>query len=99
MVTIHVAKIGNVASLAAGAIYHFQWNNPPWNTALSYFAYPVPPAATGPHGTRRGTVTITKVECTWLRDNYNGDSKHVDIYILNSGGEETGFDLYESWIA
>ena len=99
MATINFEKIGSIASLAVGATYHFQWNNPPWATALSYFAYPVPQAAVGPHGASNGTVTITKIECTYLRNNYDGDAKHVDIYILNSGSEETGFDLYQSWIS
>lgn len=43
MATIHTQKIGNVASMAPGATYNFQWNNPPWDTVLSYFAYPDPP--------------------------------------------------------
>lgn len=99
MATINTKKIGSVTSLAAGATTNFQWNNPPWGTVLGYFAYPVPPTASGPHGTASGSVQITKVECTWLRDNYNGDKKHVNIDVKNTGSAATGFDLFESWIA
>ena len=99
MSTINKQKIGSVASLAAGATVSFKWNNPPWDTVLGYFAYPVPPHVTGPHGAASGVVQITKVECTWLRDNYNGDKKHVDIEIKNTGSGPTGFDLYQSWIS
>jgi len=99
MATIHTQKIESVASLAAGSTHHFQWNNPPWDTVLAYFAYPVPPHASGPHGTASGTVQVTKVECTWLRDNYNGDKKHVNIEIKNTGTSATGFDLFQSWIS
>ena len=60
---------------------------------------PVPPGVTGPHGAASGTVEITKVTCTWLRDNYGGDKKHVNIDIKNTGSGATGFDLYESWIS
>ena len=63
MATINKQKIGSVASLAAGATYNFQWNNPPWDTVLGYFAYPVTPHVSGPHGAANGTVEITKVEC------------------------------------
>ena len=99
MATINVSKIGNVASMAAGSTYNFQWNNPPWGTVLGYFAYPVPLAVSGPHGAAQGTVSITKIECTHLRDNYGGDKKHVNIFVTNTGGKPTGFDLYESWIS
>jgi hypothetical protein len=99
MATISTQKIGTVASLAAGSTTSFKWNNPPWGTVLGYFAYPVPPTASGPHGTSSGTVQITKVSCTWLRDNYNGDKKHVDIEIKNTGTAATGFELWESWIS
>ena len=99
MATINKQKIGSVASLAAGATVSFKWNNPPWDTVLGYFAYPVPPHASGPHGTASGTVQITKVECTWLRDNYNGDKKRVFIEVKNTGPNTTAFDLFESWIS
>ena len=99
MATINVEKIGSVASLAAGATYHFQWKNPPWSTVLSYFAYPVPRTPTGPHGSSTGTMTITKVECTWDRDHDNTERRHAGIYILSSGNAETGFDHYQSWIS
>jgi hypothetical protein len=99
MATINMKKIAGLASLAAGSTHEFQWNNPPWGTVLGYFAYPDPPAASGEHGTSSGTVQITKVECTWLRDNFNGDKKHVNISVKNTGAQATGVDLYESWIS
>jgi hypothetical protein len=99
MATINVAKIGSVASLAPGASTTFQWNNPPWGSVLGYFAYPDPPHASGPHGASNGTVQITKIECEYLRDNYNGDKKRVFIEVKNTGPNTTGFDLYESWIS
>ena len=99
MASFEVKKIGTVASLEAGHTYHFRWNNPHWNSVLAYFAYPVPPSASGPHGTSSGTVKIAKIECTHLRDNYNGDKTHVDIYIENTGSAATGFDLYQSWMS
>lgn len=99
MATINMKKIGSVASLAAGSTYDFQWNNPPWGTVLGYFVYPDPPTASGPHGTSQGIVEITKIECTWLRDNYNGDKKYVSIHVRNNGSNATAFDVYESWIS
>ena len=99
MATINSQKIGSVASVNPGSTSHFQWNNPPWGTVLGYFAYPVPQAASGPHGSHTGSVQITSVTCTHIRDNYNGDKKYVSIEILNTGTEATGFDLYESWIS
>ena len=99
MATINTQKITTVASLAPGATTHFRWSNPPWDTVLGYFAYPNPPAAAGQHGTSSGTVEITKVTCTHLKDNYNGDKKHVDIHIQNTGPAATGFELWQSWIS
>ena len=99
MATIHTQKIATVASLAPGATKHVHSSNPPWDTVLGYFAYPDPPAAVGQHGTSSGTVQITKVTCTHLRDNYNGDKKHADIYIQNTGSTPTGFELWQSWIS
>ncbi len=99
MSTIHVTKIGSVTNLAAGAVSTFQWNNPPWSTALSYTAYPVPPAASGPHGVSIGSVAVTKVTITWKRDNYNGDHQQVVVEVTNTGTGVTGYDLYQSWVA
>jgi hypothetical protein len=99
MSTINRQKIGTVSSLAAGATSVFQWNNPPWDTVLGYFAYPITPPVSGPHGAANGTVEITSVECTHLRDNYNGDKKYVRISVKNTGTATIGFDLWESWIS
>jgi hypothetical protein len=97
--TISTQKIGSVAALAAGSTYNFQWNNPPWGTVLGYFAYPVTPHVSGPHGAANGTVEITSVECTHIRDNYNGDKKYVTVKIKNNGSATIGFDLWQSWIS
>lgn len=99
MATIHTEKIGHVASVAPGATHHFGWKNPPWNTVLGYFAYPVPPSPSGPHGAATGSVAVTRVTCTYVIDHYNGDRQQVTVDVLNTGSEPTGFDLYQSWIS
>jgi len=99
MATINVQKIGSVATVAPGSTSHFTWNNPPWDTMLSYTAYPVPPSVTGPHGAASGTVAVTRVSITFLRDHYNGDKKYVIVEVTNTGSGPTGYDLYESWIS
>ena len=98
MAGIQVRQIGNVATLAAGSTYVFRWNNPPWGTGLSYFAYPDPPAASGAHGSSSGTVEITRVTCTHQRDNDDGDKKYVEIHVKNIGSSATGFDLFQTWV-
>jgi hypothetical protein len=98
LATIHKRQIGNVPSLNPGETFIFKWNNPPWATALSYFAYPDPPAASGPHGSRAGTVEITRITCTHRRDNDDGDKQFVEIHVKNIGDASTGFDLYQSWL-
>src|SRR5262245_55089483 len=95
----HQDKIGTVASLAAGATTTFTWNNYPQNTWLSYFAVPDPPAASGPHGTKTGSVQVVKVVCTYQRDNYNGDKRYVKIDIKNTGTAATGVDVYQAWFS
>lgn len=97
MATIHKKKILSVASLAAGATHHFNWV-PPWDTVLGYFAYPDTPTVAGPHGSALGAVEITKIECVFLRDNYNGDKKYVIVDVKNTGNHTIGVDLWESWI-
>lgn len=64
MASIHTRKITSKQSLAPGNTYKHKWNNPPWGTVLGYFAYPVPPSASGPHGTSSGTVEVSRVSCT-----------------------------------
>jgi len=34
-----------------------------------------------------------------LRDNYNGDKKHVTIYVKNIGSHATAADVWQSWIS
>ena len=99
MATINQQKILSVASLGAGATTTFTWNNYPQQTTLSYCAIPVPPSAQGPHGTSTGQVQITRVEITYVRDNYNGDKRHVEVDVKNTGSHATGVDLWESWIS
>ena len=50
-------------------------------------------------GTSTGAVEITRVTCTHLRDNYNGDKKHVTIYVKNIGSHATAADVWQSWIS
>ena len=98
MATVHKDKISSFAGLAAGATHQFHWNNPPWDTGLAYFAYPDPPAAIGEHGTRTGSVEITRIVCVHKRDNHNGDHQHVLIDVKNTGSEATDVDLYQIWV-
>lgn len=98
MATINKQKIITRDSLAAGATMVVTWNNYPEGTPLGYTALPVPAHASGPHGTSSGTVEILHVVFTYQRDNYNGDKRHVDIHVKNSGTSATGFEVWESWI-
>jgi hypothetical protein len=34
-----------------------------------------------------------------MRDNYNGDKRHVEVDVKNTGSHATGVDLWESWIS
>jgi hypothetical protein len=99
MASVDFRKISTIDSIGVGGTYHLRWNNPAWNTVLGFFAYPVPPAAHGEHGTSSGTVKIAKIECTHLRDNHNGDKTHVDLYIENTGSAVTGAEVYMSWLS
>lgn len=99
MATINFQKIGSVASIAPGSTYAFQWNNPPWGTVLGYTAYPVPQTPSGPHGFHSGSMKISNVTVTYIRDNYSGDRKYVVIEITNTSNDTAGADLYESWIS
>lgn len=98
MADTHLMKIFTVPSLVPGATFNLIWKSPPWDTVLSYFAYPVPLAANGSHGTAHATVEITRISATYDRDNYNGDRSQVQIDILNSGAEPTGVDVWQSWV-
>lgn len=98
MATIHKQKIGTTASIPKGATTTFQWNNYPEQTAVSYFVVPVPPAASGEHGTRQGVVEIKRIVVTYKRDNHNGDSRNVKIDIKNVGSTATAADVWQSWI-
>jgi len=99
MATIGKQKISTVASLAAGGTHVVRWNNYPENSPLGYTAVPVPPAASGQHGTSQGSVEVVRVQLTYQRDNYNGDKRHVDIHVKNTGTTTTGFDVWESWVS
>jgi hypothetical protein len=99
MATIHQAKIGTLNNVAGGATAVFQWNNYPQDTVLSYFAIPDPPAASGPHGTSQGSVEITKVIVTYIRDNYNGDKRNVKLEIKNHSNNTIDIDVWQSRIS
>jgi hypothetical protein len=98
MATIKQDKIGTLKNVAGGATAVFQWNNYPQQTALSYFAVPDPPAASGPHGTSQGSVEIVRVIVTYIRDNYNGDKRNVKLEIKNHGSATIDVDVWQSWI-
>ena len=97
MAQFQVAKIGSRKTVAAGATKTVRWNNPPWATALSYTAIPIPHTASGEHGSSWGQVEVTRVRITHQRDNDDGDRQYVQIDVRNFGPEETEFDLYQSW--
>lgn len=99
MANTHFQKIASRESLDPGKTSKLRWNNPPWGKVFGYFAYPVPPPASGEHGTRTGTVEITKVSCTHFRDNDSEDKQYVYVHVKNSGDEATGYDLYQGWVS
>ena len=98
MATIHKSKIGTIDNLAGGTTKYYQWNNYPEETPLGYTAIPKPPTASGEHGTSQGTVEITSIVVTYLRDNHNGDKRNVKIYVKNHGTTQTDVDIWQSWI-
>ena len=98
MASFHTSIIKSVDSLDAGKTYHFTWNNPP-GVIISYTATPDPIGAIGPHGTATGQVEVTRVLRTYTQDNYNSDSSSATIYIKNTGGSATGFDVHQNWWA
>jgi hypothetical protein len=98
MSTIKFMKIGTVNSVAPGGTSSFQWNNPPWDTVLSFFAYPLPTPPVGPHGGSTGSMQVTRVTSTWFQSHQVPGQKHVTIEVTNTGGEAAGYDLYMSWV-
>ena len=98
MSTIGTRKVHTHESIAPGHTVHSTWNNPPWNTVLGYFAYPVPVTPSGEHGSHSGTVEVTRVTCHHLKKNDGPDDKHVTIYVKNCGDEMTGAEVWQSWI-
>lgn len=99
MATTHFAKIGPRQSVEAGATKTYKWNNPPWDTVLSYWAVPYPDPAKDPNPNSTGQVEVTRVRVTHKTNWKTGDTKKfVEIDVHNSGSSRTGFDLYESWI-
>ena len=95
---VSIRKIYSRDGLASGASEARSWNKPPENTVVTYWAVARPPAASGQHGTTSGKVTITKVEHTYTRDNYNQDSWKSFITVKNTGDEVTGYDVWQSWV-
>lgn len=98
MSTINQQKLTRSSSFAAGTSQTFKWFIP-WNTTLNFWALPVPPSASGPHGTSTGRVQITKIQVTHVRDNYNEDQQFVEIDVKNTGSGPTQFDMWMSWIS
>lgn len=54
--------------------------------------------APGSSETTSGKVTITKVEHSYTRDNYNQDSWKSWITVKNTGDDVTGYDVWQSWV-
>jgi hypothetical protein len=95
---VSIRKIYSRNGLAPGASQAVGWKKPPQGTVVTYWAVARPPSASGPHGTTSGRVTITKVEHTYTRDNYNSDSWQSTITVKNTGDEVTGYDVWQSWV-
>ena len=95
---VSIRKIYSRDGLAPGASELRTWNKPPENTVVSYWAVARPPSASGPHGSKSGTVTITKVEHTYTRDNDDGDTWRSSITVKNTGDDVTGYDVWQSWV-
>lgn len=98
MATIHTQKNRHRCNRCCGSYVAFHLEKSARGAVLSYFAYPVPEHASGPHGSTSGSVAVTRVTCTWIRDNFNSDTRRVVIDVLNTGNSATGYELYQSWI-
>lgn len=98
MATIHRAKIYTIESLAPGATWRFQWNNPPAGV-VAYIAFPNPKPPTGQHGVTHGTVRMGPITTHRTEDNYNAhEPSYVSFEITNTGNETTGVDIYQTWV-
>lgn len=84
--------------LAPGASESRNWNKPPEGTTVAYWANARPPRASGAHGSTRGSIEITNISHTYVRDNYNGDTWVSTITVKNIGDQVTGYDVYQSWV-
>lgn len=98
MATIEKRKIYTFSTIAPGSTKSFTWNAPA-DTVLGYFAYPVVPTPSGPHGSESGRVEVTRVTCYHLRDNDDSDKLQTKIYVKNVGDKPCGADLWQSWIS
>lgn len=98
MATINTRKIKTFDTIDPGQTVSVIWNATA-DTVLSYFAYPVVPTPSGPHGSRHGTVEVTRVTCYHLRDNDGADKLQTKIFVKNSGDQACGADLWQSWIS
>ncbi len=94
---INRAQIGTKKTVASGATKTFGWNNPP-SGVVSYTAWCDPPTPSGPHGTSSGEVGITSIRHTYVKDNYNSNSEHVEIDVKNYGSSSTAFIIIQTWV-
>jgi hypothetical protein len=98
MANVHRTKIHTIESLAAGAKYRFQWNNPPAGV-IAYFVVPNPKTPSGQHGVTHGTVEMGKVTTHRTKDNFNEHEASYSAFdIVNTGDEATGVDIYQTWL-
>ncbi len=98
MATIGKRKIKTFDTIQPGDTVNVIWNASA-DTVLSYFAYPVVPTPSGEHGSKHGTVEVTRVTCYRLRDNDGEDKLQTQIYVKNVGDQPCGADLWQSWIS
>ena len=94
----HSRKIASFAVIAPGAALTFRWENPPWDTVVTYSAYPILRPSTRPGEVAHGVVEIVRTRLCVERDEKGGASHYALIDVRNSGTDVCGFDLYQSWL-
>ena len=94
---INRAQVGQRKEIAPNGTSVFKWNNPP-GAVVSYFATASPDAPSGPHGTSSNLIGIVSVRHLWTRDNYNSDTKQVQVEVKNYGDEPAGYVMWQTWL-
>ena len=81
----HSRKIASFAVIAPGAALTFRWENPPWDTVVTYSAYPILRPSTRPGEVAHGVVEIVRTRLCVERDEKGGASHYALIDVRNSG--------------